>query len=188
MKIKSITYYIVIILLAAGVILISKEFGAPGQRSAEDNSNTLPDHITEIVGATLPQAVLQSRQQNKGGVRVTDVLGNVIWVSTDDPTRTIFIISGVPEPEHTGIEFGFDALQQKIPDLQRAYELEYPGPKAVTFKLNVTNHSEVASLVYETSVELFNLQTTTKWVIDLTDEPGEYAPPAEEVASEAATE
>ncbi len=184
MKLKSITYYIIIILIAAGVILLSKEFGAPGQRSAEDNSNTLPDHITEVVGTTLPQAVLQSRQQDKGGVRVTDPLGNIIWVSTDDPTRTIFNISGVPEPNQEGIEDGFEAVKDKITDLQRAYEIEYTEPNDVSFNLNITNHSEVSSLIYETSLELFNLQSTTAWVIDLTDDPGEYSAPVDEQVTE----
>jgi hypothetical protein len=189
MKIKKISYYIIVILIASGVILISKEFSAPGQRTVEGNSNTLPDHITSITGTTLPQAVLQSRQQEKGGVRVTDTLGNVIWVSTDSPIQTVFIIQGKAEVEDIeNLEEGLEMLQGKIPDLGRIYNVESSGPTNVSFNINATNHAEISALIYETSLELFKIQSTSTWVIDLTNVPGDYTPQVEEALDEATTE
>src|SRR3989338_4870448 len=176
MNAKTVLFYVVAILIASGIILASRQF-APGAKKAAEAPNALPDHITTVIATTLPKAVLQSRQQGKGGVRVADPVGNTIWISTDSVTSTTFVIRGTPPMDRT-LQEGMARLQREIPSLTRARNLvvseDLVGEESlsrVEFVLNETNYSTVSDLIYEISVNLFRIQSTTQWVIDLTAQP-----------------
>lgn len=173
MNLKTSLYFIVVLLVAAGVILVSRQF-SPGTRTSTDIANALPDHIVKVVATTLPQAVLQSRQRGKGGVRITDPSGNTIWVSTDDVLSTKFVVRGTPMNEKTlqkGIEGIFDAASSTFPRMRDAtVQVEEPISE-VTFVMNETNHAKISDIMYEISVDIFKIRSTSDWVIDLTSEP-----------------
>ncbi len=173
MNMKTVLYFIAILLVAAGVILVSRQF-APGTRQSADAPNALPDHITTVVATTLPQAVLQSRQRGKGGVRITDPVGNTVWVSTDDVISTTFIVRGKPVTDvalKEAIERIFDAAPLALPRMRDVAISESENMSQMTFVINETNHANVSDIMYEISVDVFKIRSTSEWVIDLTSVP-----------------
>lgn len=169
MKISNVLYVIAVLLVAAGVILVSRQF-SPGTRESADIANALPDHITRVVATTLPQAVLQSRQRGKGGVRITDPVGNTIWVSTDDVLSTLFVVRGTPTDDTTlqeGVERIFEVGGGSALPRMRDVSTD----DGMMFVLNETNHARISDIMYEISVDIFKIRSTSEWVIDLTSEP-----------------
>ncbi|MBI2476743.1 hypothetical protein HYV72_01075 [Candidatus Uhrbacteria bacterium] len=170
MRLHSYSYYIGVILVAAIIIFLARTWFAPGSRVRDDDGR-LPDHITRVVSTTLPEAVLQSRQRGKGGVRVTDPEGNIIWVSTIDPTRTeVVLFDAIPDESMSWDERITVLANKEIPALRRIYN-ERENEGAYTFAINITNHAEISALIYELSLRMFNIGSTSTWVIDMTPDP-----------------
>lgn len=169
MNLKTSLYFIVVLLVAAGVILATRSF-APGARTTSPSESDLPDHITRVIATTLPQAVLQARRQGKGGVRITDPSGNTIWVSTDDVLSTLFVVRGTPTDDTTlqeGVERIFEVGGGSALPRMRDVSTD----DGMMFVINETNHARISDIMYEISVDVFKIRSTSDWVIDLTSEP-----------------
>lgn len=118
--------------------------------------------ITDVQGSTLPQAIDRARQEQRTLVRVIDPDGNTIEVSLEDPTRVAYTLS--PAPEGADVREILAARQVET-DKFNNYVVAEDG--TVTFTAPMVKSGDIATLVYETSVAVYNIRSTKLWVIEL---------------------
>ncbi|PIR47935.1 hypothetical protein COV06_00855 [Candidatus Uhrbacteria bacterium CG10_big_fil_rev_8_21_14_0_10_50_16] len=155
MKLKSVLALIGLVII---VLLLASWFkqGIPEQQA----EGFLPDHITEIEGTTLPRAIQEARIRGKRFVRISDPDGNTITVDLGQQTQTIFTLSDPGEEP-------LKVLQSYKVPVEKAFGIvDIPG-ESYSFSLPEVNYAQIASIVYEISVRLFHIASTTNWVIDI---------------------
>ncbi|MEK7094716.1 MAG: hypothetical protein AAB886_01245 [Patescibacteria group bacterium] len=151
--------FTVVVFTGAGCSLV------PGSRVEQQGTleKRLPDHITVVYGTTLPAALKQARGDGRSSVKVSDKSSNVIEVTVNDPTHTLFKATKSP------VDAPFSVLKVAGLDvIDRAYDKtvdENTGDWS--FKINVANEADVAAIIYEISVRVFNIPSTTEWTIDI---------------------
>ncbi|NQV11967.1 hypothetical protein HQ524_01260 [Candidatus Uhrbacteria bacterium] len=143
------------------IVVLGAGCFAPGSKTDIVQTSYLPDHITEVFGETLPQALLEARQRGRNSVAVSDPSGNVITAIISDPTHTIITMTDPIDVEDP-IEF----LKGYSVDLDKAYGVQRENG-IYSFNINTVRHDELATIIYETSVRIFHIPTTQQWVIDI---------------------
>ena len=69
------------------------------------------------------------------------------------------------------IERIFDAAPLALPRMRDVAISESENMSQMTFVINETNHANVSDIMYEISVDVFKIRSTSEWVIDLTSVP-----------------
>ncbi|MBT6253851.1 hypothetical protein HOI83_01300 [Candidatus Uhrbacteria bacterium] len=150
-----------LLLTLCTILIVGAGCISPGSTQDIVQASYLPDHITEIFGETLPQAVLEARQRNKNSVTITDASGNLIIADISDPTHTVFVMT-----DPTEVEDPIELLISFLVPLEKAYDVKR-GNGTFSFNLNEVRSAEIASIMYEISVKVFHTPTTQEWVIDI---------------------
>lgn len=145
---------IVIVFLGAGCI-------APGSNKEIVSSSYLPDHITEVFGETLPQAILEARERGKSSVTVTDPSGNIVKADISDNSKVVYTITDPVLIDDPIAEL----IKSSVP-VEKAYDIKREGG-TFSFALNQVQHKDIATIMYEVSVRIFKVPSTQQWTIDI---------------------
>lgn len=150
-------------IIAACVIVIALVawLKPPKAQDIADRGGTLGDHITEITGETLPRAIREARERGKSRVKVTDPAGNVMVADITQPTTTVFWIS------NTGDGDVLERLKAFNVPVERFHSVVKGEDGSLSFAINEVRSGEIASILYEISVRVFNIPSTTNWTIDI---------------------
>ena len=143
------------------VIILVAWLRPPQEQNENGRSDYLGDHITEITGETLPRAVREARARGKQRVKVTDPTGNVIVADITQPTCTTFWISDTGETD------AIERLRAAAVPVERFHSIVKEGDGSLTFAMNEVDNGEIAGIMYEVSVRVFNIGTTQDWTIDI---------------------
>lgn len=153
----------VITLVAACIVVIAAVSwltpGAPDD--VNDRTDLLPLHITEISNDTLPRAIEETRLRGLTSVTVTDADENTINVDLSNPVFTTFTVSDPGEKDVV------ETLERALVDKSKISTVEEGEDGSVVFIMSVVHRQEIATVIYETSVRVFNIDSTGDWTIDI---------------------
>ena len=143
------------------VILLVAWLRPPEAQNVASRGGALGDHITEITGETLPRAIREARERGRSRVKVSDPMGNVIIADITQPTMTVFWTSDAGD---------VDVLEQlkafNVP-VERFHSVVRGEDGSLGFAINEVRSGEIASIIYEISVRVFNIPSTMDWTIDI---------------------
>ncbi len=143
------------------VIVLVAWLRPPEAQEESRRTDFLGDHITEITGVTLPRAIFEARTRGKQRVKVTDPAANVIIADISQPTFTTFWIS------NTGGVDAIEKLEAAAVPVEKFHSIVRGDDGSLTFAMNEVNHGEIAGIMYEISVRVFNVGSTQDWTIDI---------------------
>lgn len=130
-------------------------------RPGNQTEDFLPDHITVIEGTTLPRAIQEARQRGKTSVTITDAASNTIRADLSSPTHTVITLTGA------GATDALTILEDAGIDTSAVFATEEGEGDTYTFTVSEVQHAELAGFLYEISLRVFNISSTTEWTIDI---------------------
>ena len=153
----------VVTLISACVVVVALVSwfrpGAPDR--VNDRTDLLPLHITEIDNTTLPRAIEETRLRGMSQVTITDAEENVIVADLSNPVFTTFTVSDPGEVDVIA------TLEQALVDTSKVSTISEGQANTVVFTMSVVQSQDVATIMYETSVRVFNIDSTDDWTIDI---------------------
>lgn len=156
MKAKSI-----LTLIGLAVIVLISVAWLKQAQTGDVTETFLPDHITDIKSTTLPRAIQEGRQRGKASIKITDGQGNTIQADISQPTHTVITVSEAETGDPLTI------LEEAGLDLASVFDRQEQEDGSTVFSTSEVEHGALAGLMYEVSVRVFNISSTTEWVIDI---------------------